>query len=262
MWMNIKHSCCVLPFAIVAGFSTDVAIAGQWSVETGAVYTSGKYGGAQTTDMTYVPVSCKYQSDAWALKLSVPYLQITGPASAINLLNGVNLTGTAVDAVPVTRSGLGDVMVSGTRNVYNGGEAGTVWNISGKIKFGTASVAKGLGTGKHDYAIQAEVFKLVGRTTAFGSMGYKMYGSPPGYSLRNVLYGAVGVSRELDSEMQGGLLVSMSQKATVTGSGRLETLFFLNRKLGRDWKAQAYVLRGFSHSTPDWGVGVTLAHAL
>lgn len=235
---------------------------GKFSVETGMSYTSGQYGGTQSTTMSYVPITGKYQGETWAVKMTVPYLQITGPASAINLLNGVNLTGTAADAAPVTRSGLGDVLVGATRNVYNGGESGLVLNMTGKVKFGTASSGKGLGTGKDDYAVQAELFRVQDSATVFGTLGYRVYGSPEGYTLRNVLYGSLGGSYKFGKETQVGAMLNMGQKAISTGSSRLESIFFVNRKIDKTWKAQGYVLKGFTNSVPDWGAGMTVAYLL
>lgn len=235
---------------------------GRLSVETGASYTTGKYGGARSTSMTYVPFTAKYRVESWTLKLTVPYLRITGPASAINMLNGVNLTGTAADAAPVTRSGLGDVQASATRIAYNGGESGLVVNVTGKVKLGTASSSEGLGTGKNDYSVQSELFRVKERVTTFGTLGYRVYGSPAGYSLRNVFYGSLGGSYKLDQELQGGVLLNLGQKATATGSQRMESIFFLNRKIDEAWKAQGYVLKGYTNAVPDWGVGVTVNYLL
>jgi hypothetical protein len=235
---------------------------GRFSVETGMAYTSGQYGGTQSTTMTYVPVTGKYRGETWTVKMTVPYLQITGPASAINLLNGVSLTGTAADAAPVTRSGLGDVLVGATRNVYNGGESGLVLNMTGKVKFATASSGNGLGTGKNDYAVQSELFRVMDSVTAFGMLGYRVYGSPEGYSLRNVFYGSLGGSYKFGQEMQVGAMLNMGQKATSTGSSRMESILFVNRKIDKTWKAQGYVLKGFTNSVPDWGAGVTVAYLL
>lgn len=234
----------------------------KFSVETGAAYTSGKYGGARSTSMAYVPFTARYQVESWSLKLTVPYLRITGPASAINLLNGVNLTGTAADAAPVTRSGLGDVLVSATRNAYNGGESGLVLNVTGKVKLGTASSSEGLGTGKNDYSVQSELFRVKERVTTFGTLGYKVNGSPDGYTLRNVFYGSLGGSYKFDQELQGGAMLNLAQKATATGTQRMESIIFINRRIDKAWKAQGYVLKGFTNAVPDWGAGVTVTYLL
>ena len=234
---------------------------GGLTVETGAGYTTGKYGGAQSTTMLYVPFAVKYQVDAWTWKLTVPYLRITGPASAINLINGVNLTGAAATA-PVTRSGLGDVVLGATRNVYNNRDAGVVMNLGAKVKYATASSSKGLGTGGNDYSGQVELFRVFDKATGFGTLGYKIYSSPAGYTLNNVFYGSAGASYKFSHAVSGGVLYNWSERATTTGSSRKESLLFLSRKLDDGWKVQGYVLKGFSNAVADWGAGMTLGYQL
>ena len=228
----------------------------KFSLETGMNYNTGKYGGTQSTSIRYVPVTGKYQGNSWILKLTVPYLQITGPD---NVINGVGLTGATTNASTI-RSGLGDVIAAATHNLYNGGSSGFMANLTGKIKFGTASSAQGLGTGKNDYALQADMYKVTGSLTNFGTFGYKKYGSPVGYTLNNVFYGTLGASYKINPETSSGIMLNLGQKTTVRGSSHIEAIFFASHQLDKTWKVQGYVLKGFTNSVPDFGAGVTLAH--
>ena len=231
----------------------------KFSLETGMNYNTGKYGGTQSTNIRYVPVTGKYQGKSWTLKLTVPYLQITGPANVISVING-GLAGVAGSNAPLTRSGLGDVIAGATHNIYNGGTGGVMVNLTGKIKFGTASSAQGLGTGKNDYALQADMYQVTGSLTNFGTFGYKKYGSPVGYTLNNVFYGTLGASYKINPETSGGMMLNLGQKTTVSGSSHIEAIFFASHQLDKTWKVQGYVLKGFTNSVPDFGAGVTLAH--
>lgn len=232
---------------------------GKFSLETGMDYNSGKYGGTQSTDILYVPVTGKYQGKEWTLKMTVPYLQITGPGNVI-AINGTGVTGVVTTNTRTTRSGLGDVIVAATHNAYNGGTSGPMVNLTGKVKLGTASSANGLGTGKNDYALQADLYRVTGSVTTFGTLGYRVYGSPAGYSLKNVFYGWLGVSYKFDQETNGGIMLSAGQKITATGSSRQEAILFISHKLEKNWKAQGYALKGFTNSVPDWGAGATVAY--
>lgn len=231
----------------------------KFSLATGMDYSSGKYGGTQSTNMVYVPVTGKYQGKAWTLKLTVPYLQISGPS---NVVKGVGQTGAAAANTRSTRSGLGDVIVAASHNAYNGGASGLMVNLTGKVKFGTASNAKGLGTGKNDYALQADMYHTVGKLTTFGHLGYRVNASPAAYRLNNVFYGLLGGSYKFNQETNGGLMLNMSQKTTVTGSSHTEALLFISHKIDQTWKAQGYALKGFTNSVPDFGVGVTVSYLL
>ncbi|MEO8343023.1 MAG: hypothetical protein ABI536_04305 [Gallionella sp.] len=253
----------ILAASLFASFATTIHLAhaeegGKFSLETGMDYNTGKYGGTQSTDILYVPVIGKYQGKSWTLKLTVPYLRITGPANVINIMNGVSVTGGA--NTPLTRSGLGDVILGATHNAYTSGASGVMINLTGKVKFGTASSAKGLGTGKNDYALQADLYKTTGSLTNFGTFGYKIYGSPIGYTLNNVFYGSLGVSYKFKPETNGGLVLALGQKTMATGSTHIEMLFFVNHKLDKNWKAQGYMLKGFTNGVPDLGAGASIVY--
>src|SRR5271169_2766734 len=99
----------IAPLVIVPVHSAYAAEGGKFSLETGMDYNTGKYGGTQSTDILYIPVTGKYQGQSWTLKLTVPYLRITGPGNVIDVINGVAPPGSFTTA-PVTRSGLGDVV--------------------------------------------------------------------------------------------------------------------------------------------------------
>jgi hypothetical protein len=161
---------------------------------------------------------------------------------------------------PRTRSGFGDVIAAATHNAYYGGPSGIVVNLTGKIKFGTASLADGLGTGANDYALQSDLYKVTGSLTTFGTFGYRVYGSPPGYTLSNAFYGSLGGSYKFSPETYGGISYNVGQKVIATGSVHREAMLFVTHKLDKSWKLQGYVLKGFSNSVPDSGLGVSVAY--
>ncbi|MGA8865060.1 MAG: hypothetical protein WB444_14755 [Gallionella sp.] len=229
---------------------------GKFTLETGMDYNTGKYGGSQATNILYVPVTGKYQYQSWTLKLTVPYLRMTGP---LNVINGIGVINSP-NATNTTRSGLGDVIASASHPVYSNRASGLLVNLTGKIKFGTASSAQGLGTGMNDYIFESDIYQVTGDLTKFGTIGYKIYGSPAGYTLNNILYGSLGGSYRFDPQTNGGVIVRMGEKSTTTGSSRMEAIFFVTRKLDRAWQAQGYLLKGFTNSVPDFGAGATIAY--
>jgi hypothetical protein len=231
---------------------------GKYSLETGMDYNTGKYGGSQSTNILYVPFTGKYKNNLWTLRVTVPYLRITGPA---NVINGVGAVTTANGSI-TTRSGLGDVILGATRSVYSDSASRILVNLTGKVKLGTASSSQGLGTGANDYMFQSEIYQATGRLTRFGIIGYKVYGSATGYNLNNILYGSLGGSYKIDPATSGGMMLSLGQKATTTGSSRMEAIFFVSRKLDNTWKVQGYFLKGFTSSVPDLGAGATISYQL
>lgn len=255
MKIAIRPTALFALFAMICSHAAQADSGGTFSLETGIHHNTGKYGGTQSTDILYIPVTAKYRSGLWTLRLTVPYLQITGPA---NVINGVGATGPA--AASTTRSGLGDIIAGATRNVYYNPATGFVVNMTGKIKFGTADSAKALGTGQNDYSFQVEPFQISGNFTTFATLGYKIYGSTPTYTLNNVFYGSLGGSYKFSEEANGGMMLSYSQKTTVTGSSHKEAILFADHKIEQNWKVQGYILKGFSNSVPSFGAGITIGY--
>lgn len=249
----------ILSFAGMTIQSAHAESDGKFSLQTGMDYSTGKYGGTQSTDILYVPFTGKYQGSAWTLKLTVPYLQISGPS---NVLHGIGATGGTTSTTSTTRSGLGDVVMSASHSVYGNLSSGFLANLTGKIKLGTASSSKGLGTGKDDYSLQADLYQVTGKLTTFGTLGYKVYGKPSGYTLNDGFYGTLGSSYKFNQETSGGAMLMLGQKVSAAGSSHADALLFLSHKIQKNWKAQGYVLKGFTKSVPDWGGGVSLAYLL
>ena len=229
------------------------------TLETGVEYYTGKYASDHSTDILYIPVTGKIKGKEWTLKMTIPYLEITG---ASNVVNGLGQTTETVTHSHIVRSGMGDWVLSATRNIFNGGSGSFVVNLTGKVKLATADSSKGLGTGENDYAVESSLFKPSGSFTSFGTLGYKTYGSPAAYKLNNVFYGSLGGSYRFNPETSGGAMLIAGQKIMANRSNRAEVLLFASHILGKQWKAQGYLLKGFTNSVPNWGGGVLVEYII
>ena len=105
--------------------------------------------------------------------------------------------------------GLGDIVAGVTRNIIDIGSSGTLVDLTGKVKFGTADAGKGLGTGQNDYAVQGDVTQSVtSAISVFGSLGYKFIGSPAGAQLNNVVvYGEACAAFKISEDFRVGAFV-------------------------------------------------------
>src|SRR4051794_27738739 len=69
---------------LAAGWLGGVQLArAELALGSGAQYTSGTYGGAASTQILTIPLTARYEKDAWLFRASVPYLRITGPGNVI-----------------------------------------------------------------------------------------------------------------------------------------------------------------------------------
>ena len=232
---------------------------GFFTVTSGVDYSSGKYGSNDRTDITSVPVIGKYEIDRLTLKLTVPYVRITGPG---NVSPGIGKfkNKNSVTTQRTTESGLGDVVAGATYNIYDGSTVAPVIDITGKIKFGTADSDKGLGTGENDYSAQVDFYKSYGDFTALAGIGYRVYGDTDQAPLDNVFYGSVGGTYKLAPQATAGLVYDYRPAITSNGSPVSEMTVFVNYKVTSNWKAQGYLVKGFADGSPDYGVGALLGY--
>lgn len=231
----------------------------SFSLTSGVDYSTGKYGQAVSTDITYIPFTAKYETDDIALKLTVPWLEITGPGDVVGG-NAPIVLGQSNRPV-TTQSGLGDIVFSATRTIAKFGESNPlILDLTGKVKFATASTAKSLGTGKNDYSVTLDAFKALNHSlTLFGDVGYKVLGDPSGINLNNVWFSTAGLSYKLNPTTSTGFMVDTRQATQNKSDALRELTVFLTHKFNANYKLQSYLTHGYSDASTDWGGGIMLA---
>lgn len=275
--MNLKNTgtlCALGVLGLLAHTSAHADDSSTIKVGAGIDYTTGKYGTSTTTDITQVPVTLGYETGDWTFKLAVPYIHETGNVDVIPGIGPVKNTNpnkrgkknsqVAPTPTPTTTgsaSGIGDVTAAASYEAYSNKAANFGIDVSGKVKFGTASADKGLGTGKNDYGVGVDMYKGYGAWTLFGGVSYTWLGSSQYIRLNNVFGANVGASYKLDSASTIGAYYDYREKASDTGFARSEVSGYYSYKFASAWKAQAYVTKGFSDGSPDWGVGATVVYS-
>jgi len=232
----------------------------DFSFLTGVDYTSGKYGTTEETRVLYVPFTFKYEAQRYVLRLTVPYVSVDAPV-------GGEIIGIGADGQPIRAggtgmrertSGLGDVVAAAGYTVWNTG-AGTLIDLVGKVKFGTADDAKGLGTGKNDYSLQLDGSSTVlNRFALIYTAGYRVYGDPEGIDFHNAFFGSLGGVYKFSAQTSTGLIYDTRQHILPGTEPQRELTVFVTNKIGKSYKVQSYVLGGFSDASPSWGVGLML----
>lgn len=251
---------CAVALA-AGGFLPALALAASapdpFSLNTSAFYTSGTYGHAQSTDIFYLPVTAKYASGRFAMELTLPYIEVSGPG---NVIPNIGTVGTA-SATRRTHSGMGDVRLGATYRAYVNNQEGFAVDLGVKMKLGTASRANGLGTGENDYAFQVGVSKSLGHLLLAGSVGYRVQGAAVGLPLRNVAYGEADAIYRFNRVNSLGVSVLSSQASTSTSSSRLLTAAYYKHVFNSSWSATFYALKGFATSSPDYGAGASVRYS-
>ncbi len=257
----IKYDClnriivCTLLFACTSVLSANDRV----TLSTGVDYSKGAYGATSDTKIWYIPFSVKLEKPKIVYKLTVPFIQITGPGYV-----------TGADAVPsgtggtgqTTESGMGDIIASASYALVPYLPERPAIDITAKIKFPTADESRGLGTGETDYYLQADGLYGSGKLTTFSTLGYKIYGDPPGVNYKNVFYFSLGGSFSFTNKFSGGFIYDFRQAATASGADVKEVLGFASKKLDKNKKMLVYLVKGLSDGSPDWAIGINFGYVL
>lgn len=221
------------------------------SLSTGFDYSSGKYGGATSTEVLYIPVIGKIQYDKLFLKLTVPYIRVT---SAGGVVRGMGMLKVPTSTKTSTQSGLGDVIASAGYSIVE--TDNLLLDLVGNVKFGTADYNKNLGTGENDYSAQLDAYYQANKTTFFATAGYKVVGAPVGIEVNNIAYGTLGISQKTGDKTSAGLMFDAAQGSSVLSPGTRELTVFVANRISNTLKIQANLMKGFSDGSPDYGGGV------
>jgi len=224
---------------------------------TGFDYSTGSYGLSSDTDISYIPFSLKYQTFPWTVKLTVPYVHITGSRSVVAGVDGpivINSNETA----RTTAEGLGDVVVSAGYALDSIFESSLLLDLTAKAKIGTANESKGLGTGENDYSLQLDIAKSYGKTMPFLTLGYKAIGNPSGIDLNNSRYGSIGLDYKINPTLSSGVSYDFKEASSSTSEDSREGLLYLNWKLNSTTSLMGYGVAGFSDGSPDKGIGMQM----
>lgn len=235
-------------------FFSNAMANGKFTFSTGASYITGDYGHSEKTEMYYVPFTFKYKYEKFNFKLTIPYLEKTGPK---NVIVGIGQIGQRVTTKQTTESGLGDIIAAVRYNFYYNQEFKFLMDAEGKVYIGTADASKGLGTGKTDFAFRLGLYKVIDQLTPYVRVGYKVYGSS---KLNDVFFVSTGLSYKVNPDISAGFDYTWREKVSDRGDEKQQLTAFSNQKLSKNWGLQEYIIKGFGRSTANWGGGITISY--
>lgn len=150
-----------------------------------------------TTDELYEAVSAKYEFGDTLLKLTVPYLYVVGPNDVVP---DFGIVTNAASTKRTARDGLGDIVATVDEEVSPDDWTDTDLDVIGKVKFGTASFSRGLGTGENDYYTQLEwTERFPHDISTVVDAGRRFVESSSETGLHDIWYGSLGAIWHADS---------------------------------------------------------------
>jgi len=243
---------CAVMLASVTALAQDQNT--TFTFSDGTEYTSGRYGGDVDIEDLYIPLTATVDYGRTQFRLTTPYLSLTAP-------EGTVIYGPGGEPIPgtgdiTTESGLGDIIGSFTvYDVINSRRLRIAMDLTGKVKFGTADADKGLGTGEHDYTLQADFYKFFDQLTLMGTVGYKFRGDPVDVDLEDALMTSIGFNYRVTPDTSTGLFFDYRESAIPGNDSIQEISGFVSRRFNENWRFQFYALAGLTDSSPDWGAG-------
>ena len=225
---------------------------GRLTLSSGFDFSTGDYGSSGTTQIAYVPFSVKYARDPFVVKLTIPYIRITGPGNVVGV-DGVLLTSGATKRE--TNDGLGDIILSMGYVLAPVRPAWPYLEFTGKVKFPTASEKRSLGTGEFDGTIQVEASKTFAAFTPFLTAGYRFVGNPPGSNLQNVIFSSVGFDYRFNARLDAGLTYEWRQTASPSVGDSQELSPYLSWKLNSHISLTPYAVFGLTRAATDAEIG-------
>lgn len=229
----------------------------SWRAVSGFDTSTGKYGQASDTTISFVPVMLQGARGPLTLKLSSGWLRVSGPAL---ILDGAASAGAAAANRKV--SGLADTSLSMMYSLEQFYDAGVYIDITGRVKLPSARYAKGLGTGEADAALQVDGAFSWGNVMPFATLGYKLNGRPEALALRDVAYGSLGLQYSWSERAASGVAYDYRQSALATSADPREGMAYTSYKFDNGWSINVYAVAGFSDNSPRAGGGVTLTYRL
>ena len=257
---------------LLLGLGLAVGCPGAWALDSGPKvtvgmapsYSNGQYGLDTQTKIVYLPLYTKVQWNNLDLKLTIPYLSVTGTNSflsggtVLNPAGKVKAVTATTSTVATKESGLGDIWLEARYRIQGSGAIPDFIPYA-KVKFGTASYDKGLGTGENDYEAGLGAEWAVGKNLfPFLEAGYRGLGSPPGVVLENIATGTLGVMVQASAHHFLTGLYTRQQAAQPEIADAVDVVVAWNYRSNSGFGFQLFLDKGLSDSSPDYlaGIGV------
>jgi hypothetical protein len=234
----------------------------QVEISSGIDFESGDFGTQSDIEKTIVPLTLNVGKGRVRASAQLPWVRVTAPANVIAPTGPLGLPILIDPTRPNTRStrqGVGDLRVNAA---YDLPVQGIFASVRTGAKLPTASSDKGLGTGKADYSVGADLAKPIGAVTPFAGVTYTIAGDPDGFELRNSFSGQAGAAVRVGKVITAQLGYAFAQSPLKAGDDDQRIVGGLNAAMGKSLSLGIYGSGGLSDGAPDIGGGVTLGFRL
>jgi hypothetical protein len=209
---------------------------------------TGKFGQPQEIRARSFTLGATLLGEGYRASLFVPYISLEGP--------GTLVAGTVAGASSASRrnqQGLGDMVATYTKDIVGGLQTkGFAASATGLVKIATGNEDKGLGTGKTDYGLQADLaYRFNNGFGLTAVLGRQYYGDTPELPLQDGNYGTVGVNFPLGKSLFMNLTTTQRDELLRGTEKRRERAISAVYALDASSALQFGYTRGQSTASPD-----------
>lgn len=215
----------------------------------------GKFGQPTDTTARSFTVGLTLVGENTRFSAFLPYISLEGPGTVIN--------GTVTGGAGAQRrsvSGVGDMLITASRDVV-----GTIQSkgfhlaATGLIKLPTGDDKQGLGTGKSDYAVQADVAYRFNNGVALTlNAGRQYYGQTPQLKLLDGNYSTAGIQVPLSDSLLMTVSAIQRDRILQTAQERRERNLAFIYGLTRTTAVQLGMTTGSTTASPDRAISLSL----
>ena len=245
------------------------AMAGAASAETrvsfasGVDYSSGDYGGVIDTEVVSVPLSARLAGDKWSVRVTIPYLSITGPADvADNVEGGGDGGDTGGGGGAIVRSGtdrgFGDTTFALTRSFRHlGGDDSNVYvDVTGRVRLPTGDDEKGLGVGTTDYTLSSEIGNSGRAGGGYVTLGRRFLGDRDRSDRQDGWQGGVGGWFRAGENTRIGASYSWREASLDSNEDPAQAGIYVSHRLSDALRVSVNLSDGLSAASADYSAGV------
>lgn len=209
---------------------------------------SGKFGQPEEIKARSFTLGATLLGEDYRASLFVPYISLEGPGTLV----AGTVAGSSGDSRR-SQQGLGDMVATYTKDIVGGIQTkGFAMSATGLVKIATGNEDKGLGTGKTDYGIQADLaYRFNNGFGLTAVLGRQYYGDTPELPLLNGNYATVGVNFPLGDSLFINLNTSQRDELLAGTEKRKERAISAVYALDQTSALQFGYTKGRSTASPD-----------
>ena len=235
------------------------SVSHRHSLGLGAYAGFGDFGERSDTDIYFLPLSYRYDSDRWSYQVMVPHLAVRGSGNVLVNLGGLNRAFAATQRID--SHGLGDIVGSLYYHLALPPDSAWLVDFRADVKFPTADEFKSLGTGEYDYSGQVDLTRYVGRNAVFVTAGYSFRGQSDVFAgLEDSAFAQLGFAAPVNNRFGTGIFYDYRERASLFSVESHEILPYINYRFSDNWSASALVSFGMTEASADRAIQLQLQY--